>query len=278
MESFNDKYRRLCGIAENAAAAILEKLEEPLLSPCVYAVESGGKRMRPVLFLAVLEAYGKEITENDAAFAAAIEFIHAYSLVHDDLPEMDNDDERRGKPSCHRKFGHAMALLAGDALLNLAFETMSGLACVSPVYAAAMRHAGICSGARGMIAGQALEFSPSYAAADRAALERINNLKTAKLVEAAVAAGAIVAGKSAELVLWIMFASCFGSAFQLKDDLLDEKSDGKSLLDFISAREAEAELEKNLAGAAGYLEKTTADTGFITEFCETLLARRSEKI
>ncbi len=278
MESFAEKYERLKGLVESAVTSLLDGIEEPLYSAIKYAVEGGGKRMRPVLFLAVLEAYGKTVTGDDAAFAAAIEYIHSYSLVHDDLPEMDNDETRRGKPSVHKRFGHSIALLAGDALLNLAFEIMSGVAVKNPVYAVAMRHVSVCSGARGMAGGQAREFARDYENAGKEELMLINNLKTSKLIEASVASGAIVAGKNKELVLWIMFASYFGCAFQLKDDLIDDSRDEKSVLSFIGREQAEKDLESNLSLGMNYLERTSADIGFIKEFAGILLSRKNENI
>lgn len=275
---FLKRYESLIGQINEALDAYLDAIPSPLNEVCRYGVEGGGKRLRPVLFLSVLKAYKKEITADDLKYAAAIECIHAYSLIHDDLPEMDNDDYRRGKPSCHKKFGHSLALLAGDALLNYAFELMSEVAQKGEKYVKAMALTSKCSGARGMIAGQALEFDSSYVDAGENELKKINELKTARLIEASVCSAAIIAGREDHLELWKDFSVNFGQAFQLKDDLLDASSDGKSLLLFMSIAGAEQLLNSKIEILESILRGTGSKSEFIMELCKRMLKRNNETI
>jgi geranylgeranyl diphosphate synthase, type II len=189
-----------------------------------YAVLSGGKRFRPLLLLASGEAFGGD-RETLLPFACSIELIHSYSLVHDDLPCMDDDDFRRGKPSCHKAFGEDLALLAGDALLNMAFEVLSEArdgaagATRKERAVAAIAHA---AGARGMIGGQWLDISYVPAEATEASLETLIRMKTGALIGAAVKAGALLGGaEAAGLTAVDAYGRTMGLAFQLRDDILD---------------------------------------------------------
>ncbi len=174
-----------------------------------YATEGGGKRIRPVVCLAVVEAAGAPPTEALAA-ATALELVHTFSLVHDDLPAMDNDDERRGRPTVHRAFDEGVALLAGDALLVEAFRL--ALTYDDPEVARELAEA-----TAGMIGGQYLDIA--VATADSALASR---LKTGRLFAAAVGMGLTVAGlDAAEQVPWRRFADDLGQLFQLADDLID---------------------------------------------------------
>ncbi len=188
-----------------------------------YSLLSGGKRIRPVLLLAAFHAYSEDL---DAAlpFAVAVEMIHTYSLIHDDLPAMDDDDLRRGKPTSHKVFGEAMAILAGDALLSEAFELMSE----SPLpYAQkALNTVVKRAGAGGMIAGQTADILLSGEAGDQRMVRYIHEHKTADLLTAPLVAGLILSGapfdsiKSAEI-----YGHNLGLAFQITDDLLDLSGD-----------------------------------------------------
>jgi geranylgeranyl pyrophosphate synthase len=194
-----------------------------------YAVLQGGKRMRPMIVIAACEAAGGTI---EAALPAccALEMIHAYSLVHDDLPAMDNDLERRGKPTVHVAFGHGQAILVGDALLTRAFEVLAlGVAGVSPDHIARAvvrlaHHAGI----HGMVGGQALDIAHGQDIRSLELLERVHALKTGALYAAGGAMGALSAGAGEaqvrDLEAWGLK---FGIAFQHADDILDD--DQKSL-------------------------------------------------
>jgi geranylgeranyl pyrophosphate synthase len=191
-----------------------------------YAVLGGGKRFRPLLLLSAGEAFGGE-RKTLLPFASAVEFIHAYSLVHDDLPCMDNDAVRRGKPSCHKAFGETSALLAGDGLLTLAFEVLAD----APAGAAgagrkdrAVRSIAEAAGIKGMIAGQWLDVAYDPARADEASLLELLSLKTGALILASVRAGAIMGGAPAGVLPEIdRYGRGVGLAFQLRDDLCDAK-------------------------------------------------------
>jgi geranylgeranyl diphosphate synthase type II len=165
------------------------------------------------------------------AVGCALEFIHTYSLIHDDLPAMDDDDLRRGQPTCHKKFGEATAILAGDGLLTLAFETLAG----APIEASRRVRviSEIAAGAgtvRGMVAGQVADLEAEGKEPDAAALEYIHRSKTAALIRASVAAGAIAAGASdADVARLRSFGENIGWAFQVVDDILDVEESSTSL-------------------------------------------------
>ncbi len=186
-----------------------------------YALLAPGKRLRPRLVLLASEACGGEIDEAMPA-ACAVEMIHAYSLVHDDLPAMDDDDLRRGRPTCHKVFGEAIAILVGDALLARAFEIMA--ADVKPADRAARCCAalGRAAGATALVGGQAADLAGGVAGVDVPSLEAIHRRKTGALIAAALELGGIVAGATSEqLAALKQFGQRVGLAFQITDDLLD---------------------------------------------------------
>ncbi len=183
-----------------------------------YSVFAGGKRIRPALTFAAAECLGGS---RQAALpaAAAIELLHTYTLIHDDLPCMDDDDFRRGRPSCHKAFGEANALLAGDALLTLAFETA---AASSTAPAAIVRVLATAAGSRGVVGGQVADLAATAQQADEATMRFIHEHKTADLFRAAVEMGALTARANAEsLAALSAFGRACGLAFQMVDDLLD---------------------------------------------------------
>lgn len=188
-----------------------------------WSVFAGGKRFRPALLLAVGETFGAT-SESLIAAACALEMIHTYSLVHDDLPSMDNDDLRRGRPTCHVRFGEATAVLAGDALLTMAFKTIAE----DDKLPAAKRVRLISEIARaagtpeGMVAGQAYDLEAEARPVAAAELETIHRLKTGALITAAARCGAIIAEASpAEMAAVTDYAGQLGLLFQITDDLLD---------------------------------------------------------
>jgi farnesyl diphosphate synthase len=184
-----------------------------------YAVLNGGKRLRPLLVYAVGETFGASLKQLDHA-ACAVEFIHAYSLIHDDLPAIDNDDFRRGQPSCHKAFGEAMAILAGDALQALAFEILAVANNERPFYQAAI--ATLAKACNAMVSGQALELATAPQDISIEKLETIHRLKTGALMRACVQLGALIAGaNSTELQLLDSYADSLGLAFQIQDDIDD---------------------------------------------------------
>ncbi len=220
---------------ENAIREAIPELSEetaPIGEMLMYSLESGGKRVRPLLCLEFCAAAGGN-PDNALDFACAVEFIHTYSLVHDDLPCMDNDDYRRGKPSSHKKFGEANALLAGDALLTHAFYLISKAAargCVSAEDTVrAVKELSILSGMKGMIGGQYIDLKYENTPATLQVLMEMDSLKTAALIESACALGLIAAGvDDGEISYARDFARELGLAFQIKDDILEAEEDGES--------------------------------------------------
>jgi len=184
-----------------------------------YSLFAGGKRIRPVLAMGVCEMLGGK-EEKVLPFACAIELIHTYSLIHDDLPCMDDDDLRRGMPTSHKKFGEAMALLTGDALQALAFEIMAQADEEPIISLECIRTISVAAGISGMCGGQELDITSGRGTPEE--LERINLLKTGALIAAACWLGAIIAGADVEDFKKIgTYAKNIGLAFQVKDDILD---------------------------------------------------------
>lgn len=199
---------------DNAPAIVHEAMR--------YSVLAGGKRLRPLLCLTSCEAAGGDETLA-MSFACALELIHTYSLIHDDLPCMDNDDFRRGRPTSHKVFGEAMAVLAGDALLTLAFEWMAREPRVNPeVKVKAIQEVANASGTHGLVGGQAADLTFQGKSVTTEELQGIHMNKTARLIEASVRVGAILAGASAEtLQALAAYGQALGLAFQITDDILD---------------------------------------------------------
>ena len=194
-----------------------------------HAALLGGKRMRPLLVYAAGAAFGANETLLDAP-AVAVELIHAYSLVHDDLPAMDDDDLRRGQPTVHVAFDEATAILAGDALQSLAFATLANAPCDAGMRVAMLAELATAAGTNGMCGGQALDIEATGGTPSLAELERLHAMKTGALLRASVRLGAIAAGvggkSRAELD---RYADALGLAFQIRDDLLDIEGDSTTL-------------------------------------------------
>ncbi|WP_366945658.1 polyprenyl synthetase family protein [Hydrogenophaga sp.] len=195
-----------------------------------YAVLDGGKRLRPLLVLGTSEAVGGA-TEAAMRAACAVELIHAYSLVHDDMPCMDNDVLRRGKPTVHVQFGEAQALLVGDALQALAFELLVPESSVEPRLASDLcRLLARAAGAQGMAGGQAVDLASIGLALDQTALERMHRLKTGALLQASVLMGAACGHVNATTTEQLRrFGAALGLAFQVVDDVLDVTADAATL-------------------------------------------------
>ncbi|MDO4316798.1 MAG: polyprenyl synthetase family protein [Lachnospiraceae bacterium] len=203
--------------------------QKTLLEAMRYSVENGGKRLRPILMLEsylLFDGAEDKLPTLVAPFCAAIEMIHSYSLVHDDLPAMDNDQYRRGKLTTHAAFGEAMGILAGDGLLNFAFETALLAAGEPEDDARVLRALGVLArkaGAFGMIGGQTVDVELTGKALTAEQLEFIYRLKTGALLEASLMVGAILAGAdSAQVEAVEQIAADVGMAFQIRDDILDE--------------------------------------------------------
>jgi geranylgeranyl diphosphate synthase type II len=195
-----------------------------------YSVFAGGKRIRPILCLETARIFSADVTPALHP-AGAIEFIHTYSLIHDDLPALDNDDLRRGKPTCHKKFGEAIAILAGDALLTLAFETIGGTPAAAERRAAMLTEVAAAAGTiNGMVGGQVADIEAEGRPIDPQMLEYIHRSKTAALIRASIAAGALCAGASSEDVARLRrFGETIGWAFQVTDDILDVEESSAAL-------------------------------------------------
>ncbi|MDD2443074.1 MAG: polyprenyl synthetase family protein [Desulfotomaculaceae bacterium] len=195
-----------------------------------YSVMGGGKRLRPALVMAGAETVGGSAVDVLPA-ACAIELIHAYSLVHDDLPAMDNDDYRRGKPTNHKVYGEAMALLAGDALLTLAFKLLAECPSSHPKDVVRVIHEiALGAGTLGLIGGQVVDTFSAGEEIDEKLLNYIHRNKTGAMYRLSVRSGAILAGaKEKELANLTEYAEHLGLAFQIKDDILDCEGDEKKL-------------------------------------------------
>lgn len=230
-------YQRLC---QNHIDTALEQLLqapnaelERLYQAMRYSVMNGGKRVRPLLVFASCQALGGDITQAYGA-ACAVELIHAYSLVHDDLPAMDDDTLRRGQPTTHIAFDEAYAILAGDALQCLAFdaladETLSPVSCKQRLDMITILAK--ASGAAGMVGGQAIDLSSVGKTIDQHTLELMHRHKTGALIQASVQLGAIASGKSTPQTMQHLtdYAQAIGLAFQVQDDILDVISDTQTL-------------------------------------------------
>ena len=254
-----------------------------------YSVRNGGKRIRPVLTLEFCKACGAE-PEKALPFACAVEMIHTYSLIHDDLPCMDDDDYRRGKPSCHIAYGEANALLAGDALLTLAFETVVKADVPAENVVRAVKELSYSAGILGMVGGQVLDLQNENKALTLGELEQIHNLKTGELIRVACVLGCIAAGADEEKIKAAeAYAKGIGLTFQIVDDILDVTSDAEtlgkpigsdaenqkttyvSLLGIEKSKEVAAELtQKAKEVLAVYDENTEA----LSELADNLLIRK----
>ena len=195
-----------------------------------YSVFAGGKRVRPILCIEAFRIFSDE-TPAVLPVACAMEFIHTYSLIHDDLPALDNDDLRRGRPTCHKKFGEAMAILAGDALLTLAFEALAGAPVPQAERVALIREVASAAGTReGMVGGQVADLEAEGKDVTPEMLEYIHRSKTAALIRASILSGAIAGGASqADQDRLRTFGGLIGWAFQVTDDILDVEESSSAL-------------------------------------------------
>jgi len=196
-----------------------------------YSLFAGGKRIRPILCMEAARAVSDDSAGVETA-ACALEMVHTYSLIHDDLPALDNDDLRRGKPTCHKVFGEAMAILAGDALLTCAFQVLTGLDGVDGARKAAMalELAAAAGTPNGMVAGQVADLEGEGKPPDPILLESIHRAKTGALIRASLRIGAIYAGASeAQFKALSCYGEHVGLAFQIVDDLLDVEESSEAL-------------------------------------------------
>lgn len=206
----------------------IEQMSSPgrLKEAMLYSVNAGGKRVRPLLMLAVIHAY-RDIKESDYAAACALEMVHTYSLIHDDLPAMDDDDYRRGKPTNHKVFGEALAVLAGDALLTRAFGLMSGMEETPPeIIVQLTKELSEAAGAEGMVGGQVADLEGEGKDISLPELEYIHHHKTGALISSSIMTGSLLGSAStSDQKNLRTFASHLGLLFQIKDDILDVEGD-----------------------------------------------------
>lgn len=207
-----------------------QALNTALAQSMNYSLMAGGKRLRPILIMAAADALGVD-GEKFLRVATSIEFIHTYSLIHDDLPAMDNDDYRRGKLTNHKVFGEDLAILAGDALLTMAFEIIATDENVDDkTKVKLITELSIASGAEGMVGGQVIDMQSENKAIDMATLKKMHAAKTGALFCAAIRMGAILAGANdKQLADLTEYARQFGLAFQITDDILDVTGDAATI-------------------------------------------------
>jgi len=297
MKTYNETMQGYLTLINEALDDLLTPSGEAydrVLEAMRYSVMNAGKRVRPILTLEFCRMLGGDVQEA-LPFACAVELIHCYSLIHDDLPCMDDDDLRRGKPSCHKQFDEATALLAGDALLTKAFETAAGapLGKKNPnAVLRCMQELSYYAGVDGMIGGQAIDLAQEGHQVDttEALLSQMHNLKTAALLKSACEMGAIAASAAPEQILNAeLYGESLGLAFQLVDDILDVTGDEASLGKPIGS---DAQNDKvtyitlcGLSVAKSMAEDYTKqaldivkgypDSGFLQELTEHLLTRNN---
>jgi geranylgeranyl diphosphate synthase, type II len=221
LETFQQKYKQK--IEDAMIGFVMEKnMPSPIKESMVYSLEAGGKRIRPILLLAVIQGYGKD-PQLGMKTAAALEMVHTYSLIHDDLPSMDDDDLRRGKPTNHKIFGEAMAILAGDGLLTHSFQLIAEDTLISSDQKIKLVSLlARCAGPEGMVGGQVADIEGENKRLAVEELESIHIHKTGKLLIFSALAGAIISGASDDEQNTLeKFAHHIGLAFQIQDDILD---------------------------------------------------------
>ena len=269
MEIKNWMNEKAAKIDENLSTIIKEEKnpQKIIYEAMNYSLLSGGKRLRPLLMLGTYEIF-KENVEKVIPFACAMEMIHTYSLIHDDLPAMDNDDYRRGRLSNHKKFGEATGILAGDGLLNCAFETGLKTALKSDVdmnkSVKALYEISKSSGADGMIGGQIVDMYGNEKITTIEELKYMYSLKTGAIIKSSVVAGAILGGASeSEIAALELYAEKLGIAFQIEDDILDVTSTQEKLGKAIGSDEANNKITylsfANIEQANEHVEKFTEE-------------------
>lgn len=290
MLDFQEKYLQAIEEALENYVYTINDGQDVVREAMLYSLKNGGKRVRPMLTLAFCEVCGGNAYDA-LPFACAIEMIHTYSLIHDDLPCMDDDDLRRGKPSCHKQFGEANALLAGDGLLTLAFETLTKAENVAA--SDILRAVGVLSnfaGYAGMIGGQVIDLQSEEKQVGFDTLHCIDKLKTGALIKAAALLGCIAAGVTDSAVLSAaeLYAENIGFAFQIIDDVLDVTADTKTLGKPVGSDEKNEkstfvkllglekcrQLAKDLtAEAVLALTKMPNESDFLADFAKALAVR-----
>lgn len=291
LQAFSQHHKTLL---EEKMASFVERLESPavLKEAMQYSLSAGGKRIRPLLLFATLAAYGQE-TIKGLNSACALEMVHTYSLIHDDLPSMDDDDLRRGKPTNHKVFGEAMAVLAGDGLLTYAFQVIMAYEQKEISAEKKVRlvlELAKAAGPEGMVGGQVADMEAEGKRLTIDELEYIHKHKTGKLLEFAVLAGAILSDATEEQEEKLLtFAKYIGLAFQIRDDILDvegtEEEIGKPIGSDLSNEKstyttlftvdrAKDILEETIAEAKGAISSLQLQDEYLLSICD-LIAKRN---
>jgi geranylgeranyl diphosphate synthase, type II len=253
MEQFfsSSEYTRLCSEADQFLRKHFDFRRDSihdhspqLLEAMEYSLFSGGKRFRPVLSLYVMQGLDGETSEA-LPWAAALEMIHTYSLIHDDLPCMDNDDLRRGKPTSHKKYGEALALLAGDALLTESFFILAKHYASHPELGSLVQLLSASAGASGMVGAQAMDMGQGHPITTIEDIQKMHSGKTGALITAAVQGPGLIQKNSSTSVRSILktFGDQIGLAFQIKDDLLDMEKDPRSYIYHLGLEGTQAALD-----------------------------------
>lgn len=270
-----------------------EGYQKQIMEAMAYSVTAGGKRLRPMLMQETFRLFGGE-GKVVAPFMAALEMIHTYSLVHDDLPAMDNDEYRRGRKTTHVVYGEAMGILAGDALLNYAFETAVKAFDIAPEKSLqigkALKILAEKAGIYGMIGGQVVDVASCGKGLDEAMLNFIYELKTGALIESAMMIGAVLAGATQEQVRTVeKIASDVGIAFQIQDDILDvtstqeelgkpihsdEKNEKSTYVTIKGLDEAAKDVERISEEAVELLQSLNLENPYLTWLIQELVHRR----
>lgn len=276
------------GVSENG-----DSFQKTIFDAMEYSLMAGGKRLRPIFIREAYRLFGGDEDAVVEAFMAAMEMIHTYSLVHDDLPAMDNDDFRRGKPTTHKVFGEDMGILAGDALLNFAYETALkgvGQARNKENAVGALQILSEKAGVFGMVGGQVVDVEMTGKPLTEAQIDFIYRLKTGALLEASLMVGAVLAGAPEEQVAWMeQIGACIGMAFQIQDDILDltstteelgkpvgsdEKNEKMTYVTIHGMERAKEKVEEYSGQALEILEQLSGENAFLNTLILELIHRK----
>ena len=290
---FKDLWKRRVKLVEENLTEELrltKSLDENLMRAMEYSLMAGGKRLRPILLMAAADAINGK-GEKYLQVACALEMIHTYSLIHDDLPAMDNDDYRRGKLTNHKVFGEATAILAGDALLTLAFEVVLRQKNVPPeILFAVLNEISKAAGTAGMVGGQVIDLRSEGVQVNLATLKLMHMGKTGALFRAAIRCGALLAqAPDKKLDALTIYAENFGLAFQITDDILDVEGDAQILgkptgsdiknnkstyVTLTSLADAKVLAKNAVADALTALENFGSEADFLRELVQYLIDRK----
>ncbi|QDZ98618.1 polyprenyl synthetase family protein [Lysinibacillus fusiformis] len=277
---------------EETMFALVSKIDAPvdLKDSMLYSLKAGGKRIRPLFVLAVLELYQKNL-QDGLIVGSVIEIIHTYSLIHDDLPSMDNDDFRRGKPTNHKVYGEALATLAGDALNTLAFGILARMEVTAEKRIELVQLLSVAAGAEGMVGGQVLDMEGEQRQLNLTELEQVHVNKTGALLRFSIEAGAVLADASKQDRATLKeYAHHIGLAFQIQDDILDiegtteelGKTAGKDVASdkstypaVLTLNGAKEKLAEHYQHAINALDQLPIDASLLRDFAAYIVHRKN---